>query len=124
MLIRDPLELSTPFPKKFENERCNHCTNLLHSKEASRVITFEEMGNIHPSLLNSDPIVITANIGGIEIEDLLVDGGSACDILSLNTFKQMGIPHDLVKEGNGYLRGITGHDTLILRIVKLLMTLG
>ena len=60
----------------------------------------------------------------MEIEDLLVDRGSTRDILPLNTFRQMGISNDLMKEGNGYLRGITGHDTLILGINKLPMTLG
>src|SRR3954462_2673294 len=86
-------------------------------KQDHYIITFEETGNIHPSLLNTDPIIITANIGGIEIEDLLVDGESACDILPLNTFKQMGTSHYVMKEGNDYLRGITGHDTPILGIV-------
>src|SRR2546430_8162094 len=90
----------------------------------NKVITFEETGNIHPALLSTEPITITANIGGVEIEDLLIDGGIACDILPWNTFKQMGVSHFVMKEGGGYLRGITGHDTPILGVVKLPMTLG
>src|SRR5438270_7215280 len=87
-------------------------------------ITSEKMGNLFPALLNTDAIVITANINGIELDNLLVDGGSACDVLPLTTFKQMNIKEESLEKLKGVIRGVTGHDTPILGKIKLLMIFG
>ena len=68
--------------------------------------------------------MINANINGIELDNLLVDGGSACDFLPLTTFKQMSLKEESLEEFNGSIRGVTGHDTPILGKIKLPMILG
>ena len=87
-------------------------------------ITFEKTGDLFPALLNTDAIIVNANINGIELDNLLVDGGSACDLLPLTTFKQMNLKEESLEEFNGSIRGVTGHDTPILGKIKLPMTLG
>lgn len=47
--------------------------------------------------LSPNAIIVTANVGDIVIDKLLVDNGIACDILSLNVFTRMGIDNKYLK---------------------------
>lgn len=80
---------------------CIHWLKTLHTKKIGGIIIFEDSDSddISPSSLNTDAITITTYIGGIKIVILLVDGGSACDILPLRTFIQMGIDDDYLEQG-------------------------
>src|SRR4051812_26128789 len=79
-LTKDPFRLSTPFLKRSLRAR-GATTAPISSipRKLVRSLRSKKQGTstLHsstPTQSLSQPIVITANIGGIEIEDLLVDG--------------------------------------------------
>lgn len=103
---------------------CIHCPSNPRLNGMNQTITFEKASELPPALVDTNPFIITASIGNIEIEDLLVDGGSACNVLPLNTFRKMGINEEHLEKVHGVIRGVTGHDTPILGKITLPVVFG
>lgn len=76
-------------------------------------------GVSHP---HSDALVITVDIGGIEIKSILVDNGRSCDILSVGTFSKTGICKQNLKLYVGDLINFTGHETPIMGMITFPLT--
>src|SRR3954468_1209963 len=91
---------------------------------SSEPITFSNEDMWGVGYPHSDAIVLTVNLGGIEVRRVLVDNGSSCDILSLAAFTKMGIDSTNLKPCIGGLVSFTGHEAPIIVIISLPLTLG
>src|SRR4051812_20323114 len=60
----------------------------------------------------------------MEVQRLLVDDGSSCDIIFLEAFMKIRIKANALKECVGGLVGFTGHEAPIVGILTLPMNLG
>ena len=75
----------------------------------------------HPHI---DALVITARIANSNVHCLMVDDGSAADILYLNTYKKMSLTEDDLEPNNSPLYGITGEHVIPKGVAKLTIIVG
>src|SRR4051812_24581242 len=73
---------------------------------------------------HSNAIVLTVDLGGIEVRRFLIANRSSCDILSLATFTKMGIESSNLKPCVGGLESFMGHEAPIMGIISLPLALG
>ena len=66
-----------------------------------------------------DALVLTLCINGFDVHRLLIDSGSATDLLQLPAFKQMKLSLDLENSGGRILFGFNGATTVTLGDVAL-----
>lgn len=67
---------------------------------------------------HSDAIMITVNIGSIEVRRFLVDDRSLCDILSLNTFSKTGIDEKNLKPCIDRLVNFIRYEAPIINMIS------
>ncbi|XP_065629329.1 uncharacterized protein LOC136067424 [Quercus suber] len=88
-------------PSKVMSVACSSTTNACQNPKKAKVaaqlvIGFsdeDKMGTIQP---HDDPLVITLRIGGYDVKRVIVDQGSAVEIMYPNLYKELGLkPQDL-----------------------------
>lgn len=70
-----------------------------------------------------DVIVLTKNIGGAEVQTLLVDDGSSCHIFFLEAFSNMGTDMKNLKPCSRGLVRFTEHETPFMWMISLPLTM-
>ena len=108
----------------------------------ARVNTISDRGDVPTVLLVDDPIsfppinptrVITPHydalilnvcINSFDVHRVLVDPGSAADLLHLPAFKQMGVPIDHLHSVGRVLSGFNGATTLSIRDIAFSVKAG
>ncbi|XP_022853969.1 uncharacterized protein LOC111375383 [Olea europaea var. sylvestris] len=76
------------------------------------------------SLLHDDALVISAIVANFEVKRILVDNGSAANILSQEAFANMGISSQQLKAVKTPLQGFGGGVITLEGVVELPLTLG
>ena len=71
-----------------------------------------------------DALVLTLYTNGFDVHRVLVDFGSAMDLLQLPAFKQMKLSSDMLKSARKILSGFSGANTITLGDVALLVKAG
>ena len=71
-----------------------------------------------------DALVLSLYINGYDVHRVLIDPGSAVDLLKLPTFKQMKLSLDMVNSVERILSGFNGATTVTLRDVTLPIKVG
>ena len=87
-------------------------------------ITFTEEDARHVNFPHNDALVLTAMISNINVHKVLVDNGSAVDILYYETFLKMGLGVDKLKPITTPLYGFTGHSIMPEGSIELPLTVG
>ncbi|XP_022880680.1 uncharacterized protein LOC111397950 [Olea europaea var. sylvestris] len=90
----------------------------------SQSITFGEedlVGVAHP---HDDALVIVGDIADFDVKRVLVDGGSAANVLTWDTFLGLKVPLDKLKIVNTPLQGYGGATVIPEGTVELPVTLG
>ncbi|XP_022858555.1 uncharacterized protein LOC111379427 [Olea europaea var. sylvestris] len=95
-------------------------TDLAHTE----YITFESKDLEGISFPHDDALVISAIIANFEVKRILVDNGSAANVLSHEALVQMGISVKQLKPVKTHLQGFGGGVITPEGIVELPMTLG
>ncbi|PKA58712.1 hypothetical protein AXF42_Ash000805 [Apostasia shenzhenica] len=75
------------------------------------------MGNPH-----NDPIVVTACVADFDVRRVLLDSGSATDILFESTFLQMGFKEANLLHAGTTLLGFSGERVQLLGFISLLVS--
>ena len=75
----------------------------------------------HP---HDDPLVIRVIVANKTVHRVLVDNGSAVDIIFASAFDKMGIGMEKLESINAHLRGFSGERVLPLGSIQLVLTLG
>ena len=72
-------------------------------------------------LAHYDALVLTLCINGFDVHRVLIDPGSAADLLQLPTFKQIKLSLEVVNSAGRILYGFNGATTVTLGDVALLV---
>ena len=102
-------------------------THIYKTKESSTKHARRELEDIifieadvrwvhHP---HADALVITARIANNNIHRLMVDDGSAVDILYLDAYKQMGLEENALSHATSPLYGFIGDHVILKGTTKL-----
>ena len=73
---------------------------------------------------NYDALVLTVDINNFDVHGVLVDPGSAADLLHLPALKQMRVPLDRRSSAGRVLSGFNGATTLIVGDIAFLVQAG
>ncbi|XP_060959277.1 uncharacterized protein LOC115700073 [Cannabis sativa] len=93
-------------------------------KKECNDITFMENDTRWVHHPHADALVIIANIGGDNVQHILVDNGSSMNLLNFQAFKQMGLQEKDLRPVVSIIYDFTG-DTIALKgMIKLPITLG
>ena len=87
-------------------------------------ISFDDRDLSHLITPHDDALVITARINGDRVERILVDGGSATDIMYLACFEALGLDRKKLQPVNSPLVGFAGQAIYALGVIRLPMILG
>ncbi|KAL2485141.1 Reverse transcriptase domain-containing protein [Abeliophyllum distichum] len=90
----------------------------------SQPITFSDEDRNGVSLLHDDALVITGDIAGFDVKRVLVDTGSAANILSWKAFKALKMLIDRLRSVNTPLQGFGGGTVILEGITDLPVVLG
>ncbi|XP_022876920.1 uncharacterized protein LOC111395142 [Olea europaea var. sylvestris] len=103
-------------------QQCAHASKEFHYKLEH--ITFRSRDLEGVSYLHDDALVISAIVANFEVKNILIDNGSAANILSHDTFTKMGISAIQLKAVRTLLQGF-GDGVIILQgIVEFPLILG
>ncbi|CAL1411104.1 unnamed protein product [Linum trigynum] len=102
--------------KKTKRERAAECEAVETRQKCNLSFDDEEFPQGVPS---EDPLIITVLVAACKIHSLLIDGGSAADILFQSTVDQMDIDPRLIKRAQGNLVGFSGTRVPVIDVVTL-----
>ena len=71
-----------------------------------------------------DALVLTVCINGFDVHRVLIDPGSATDLLHLHAFKQMKVSSDHLRSPSRILSGFNGATTLSIRDITFSVKAG
>ncbi|KAL2532433.1 Retrotrans gag domain-containing protein [Abeliophyllum distichum] len=94
------------------------------SSRFGRSVTFDDDDLEGVSLPHDDALVITGDIADFDVRRVLVDTGSAANVMSWEAFKGLKIPTDRLKSVNTPLQGFGGGTVIPEGIVDLPVVLG
>ncbi|KAL2542498.1 Uncharacterized protein Adt_03476 [Abeliophyllum distichum] len=94
------------------------------SSKFGRSITFNDDDLEGVSLPHDDALVITGDIANFDVRRVLVDTGSAANVMSWEAFKGVKIPTDRLRSMNTPLQGFGGGTVIPEGIVDLPVVLG
>ena len=97
-------------------------TTLAHPFEG--LIFFPHVNPTRVITPHYDALVLTVCINGFDVHRVLVDPGSAVDLLHLLAFKQMGVPIDHLSSAGRVLSGFNGAATLTVGDIAFLVKAG
>ncbi|PON69940.1 hypothetical protein PanWU01x14_084040 [Parasponia andersonii] len=87
-------------------------------------ITFTEQDAREVHSPHNDALVIKINCGSTQLWRVLVDNGSAVDILYFDAFKKMGLNESDLKSTVTPLYGFTGDSLMPMGMIKLMVSVG
>ncbi|KAL2505619.1 Uncharacterized protein Adt_21240 [Abeliophyllum distichum] len=90
----------------------------------SQPITFDDEDLNGVSLPHDDALVITGDIADFDVKRVLVDMGSAANVLSWEAFTALKMPIDRLRPVNTPLQGFGGGTVVPERVIELLVVLG
>jgi len=94
------------------------------AKSSSEPITFTAEDARWVMYPHNDPLVVSALIGNRNVHRILVDTGSAVDVLYEDTFHKMGLKQDALAPSPENLYGFTGDSIQPKGLVSLPITVG
>ncbi|XP_022883252.1 uncharacterized protein LOC111400002 [Olea europaea var. sylvestris] len=97
-----------------------------NSKKArfNQSITFDEGDVIGVTHLHDDTLVIVGDIANFDVKRVLVDGGSAGNVLTWDAFLGLKVPQEKLKMVTTSLQGLGGATVIPEGTVELSVTLG
>ncbi|XP_022854654.1 uncharacterized protein LOC111375963 [Olea europaea var. sylvestris] len=101
-----------------------HAHTTRESSDEVKDITFGARDLEGISYPHNDALVVSAVVANFEVRRILVDNGSAANILSQEAFAKMGISPKQLKAVKTPLQGFGGGIIIPERIVELPLTLG
>ncbi|CAL1396745.1 unnamed protein product [Linum trigynum] len=107
--------------KKTKRDRAIECAAAVATQKCNLSFDDAELPGGVPS---EDPLIITALVAACNVRRLLIDGGSAADILFKSTVDQMDIDPRLIKPAYGNLVGFSGTRVPVIGVVTLPVVLG
>ena len=87
-------------------------------------IVFNEVDAIWVHHPHTDALIITVRVANSNIHKMLVDNGSAVDIIYLNTYKRMSLTESELSPMTSPLYGFIGDHVIPKGIIKLVVTMG
>jgi hypothetical protein len=97
---------------------------FIRSKWSHIPITFSQEDLQLKDYLHNDAMVISCVIKGFLVHNVLVDIGSAADIIFAKAFKQMQEPEDKIHDATHPLCGFRGRQIVALGKMTMSITLG
>jgi hypothetical protein len=73
---------------------------------------------------HNDALVISADVAGLEVRRVLVDGGSSADVLFLDAYVRMGLPSSRLRPPEKPLVGFNGQPMDAVGQITLSVTFG
>ena len=107
--------------------RVNTISNLDNNEAIYQVKGLISFPFINPSRVitpHHDVLVLTLCINDFDVHKVLVDLGSAADLLQLPAFRQMQVPLDKLSLAGRILSGFNGETTLTVGDIALLIKAG
>lgn len=83
------------------------------------LLTFDARDVDLRSVPHTDALIISCNVGGWDLNKVIVDNGSQANIIFLHAFNQMGINHSLLQPTDNPLYGFRGKGTFPLDKIEL-----
>jgi hypothetical protein len=120
-------ELTNKKQKKEAQRRVQHVGvqgPFIKSKWSHIPITFSQEDLQLKDYPHNDAMVISCVIKGFLVYNVLVDTGSAADIIFAKAFRQMQEPEDKIHDATHPLCGFGGRQIVALGKITMLVTLG
>jgi hypothetical protein len=120
-------ELANKKQKKEAQRRVNHVGvqgPFIKSKWSHIPITISQEDLQLKDYLHNDAIVISCVIKGFLVHNVLVDTGSAADIIFTKAFRQMQEPEDKIHDATRPLCGFEGRQITALGKITMPVTFG
>ncbi|XP_027368320.1 uncharacterized protein LOC113874282 [Abrus precatorius] len=121
----EPLRRSND--KRFEQQRSRSREPQLEdtmNQNPDPPITFTDDDFQGVDSVQDDPMVISVDILNCTVQKTLIDQGSSADILYWNTFKQLGIPKEELREYHESLVGFSGERVKTRGCIDLYTSFG
>jgi hypothetical protein len=97
---------------------------FIKSKRSHIPITFSREDLQLKDYPHNDAMVISCVIKGFLVHNILVDTGSATDIIFAKAFRQMQLPEDKIQDATHPLRGFGGRQIVALGKITKSVTFG
>jgi hypothetical protein len=120
-------ELANKRKKKEAQRRVQHVGvqgPFIKSKWSHIPITFSQEDLQLKDYPHNDVMVISCVIKGFMVHNVLVDTGSAANIIFAKAFRQMQEPEDKIHDATHPLCGLGGRQIVALGKIKMLVTFG
>jgi hypothetical protein len=114
-------------PKKEAQRRVQHVGlqgPIIKSKWSHIPITFSQEDLQLKDYPHNDAMVIYCVIKEFLVHNVLVDTGSAADIIFAKAFRQMQEPEDKIHDATHHICGFGGRQIVALRKITMLVTFG
>ena len=98
--------------------------NRVETEPIDGPISFPSVNLNRVIVPHHDELVLTLCINGFDVHKVLVDPGSAADLLQLPSFKQMKLSTEMLNSVRRILSGFNGATTVTLWDVALPVTAG